>query len=70
MQDRITQISDRIEDLAEPLAARRERIQTAKAFHQLRRDLQDEILWCQDRRKILFNLGSFNPQGVGWVLNF
>ena len=31
MQERITQISDRIEDLAEPLAARRERIQTAKA---------------------------------------
>jgi len=45
----IAQITSRIDDLAEPLASRRERIQTAKTFHQLRRDIQDEILWCDER---------------------
>ena len=49
MQEKIDQISNRIELLAEPLADRRERIQTAKTFHQLRRNLQDEIIWCDER---------------------
>ena len=49
MQDRIDQISNRIDGLIEPLASRRERIQTAKHFHQLRRDIQDEIMWCEER---------------------
>ena len=42
MQPRIDQISDRLDNLVEPLADRRERIQTAKEFHQLKRNLQDQ----------------------------
>lgn len=49
MQPRIDQISDRLDNLVEPLADRRERIQTAKEFHQLKRNLQDQggfLNWC------------------------
>ncbi|CAG5088442.1 Oidioi.mRNA.OKI2018_I69.PAR.g11841.t3.cds [Oikopleura dioica] len=52
MQEKIDQISERINLLAEPLADRRERIQTAKTFHQLRRNLQDEIIWCDERTQV------------------
>ena len=49
MQPRIERISDRLDNLVEPLADRRNRIQTAKEFHQLKRDLQDQIIWTDER---------------------
>jgi spectrin beta len=49
MQPRIDQISDRLDNLVEPLADRRERIQTAKEFHQLKRNLQDQVIWADER---------------------
>lgn len=60
MQDRIAQITTRIDDLAEPLASRRERIQTAKSFHQLRRNIQDEILWCEERLPLALSVNYGN----------
>ncbi|KAM6321767.1 spectrin beta chain, erythrocytic [Podargus strigoides] len=36
-------------DLLEPLARRRKELEAAKAMYQLRRDLEDETLWVQER---------------------
>ncbi|NXV72256.1 SPTB1 protein, partial [Atlantisia rogersi] len=36
-------------DLLEPLERRRKELETAKAMYQLKRDLEDEMLWVQER---------------------
>ena len=49
MQPRLEKLGERFDDLLEPLADRRSRIQTAKQFHQLKRNLQDQIIWVDER---------------------
>ena len=49
MQPRLTKLGERFDELLEPLADRRNRIQTAKQFHQLKRNLQDQIIWVDER---------------------
>ena len=49
MQPRLEKLGERFDDLLEPLADRRNRIQTAKQFHQLKRNLQDQIIWVDER---------------------
>ena len=49
MQPRLEQLDARFDGLIEPLADRRNRIETAKKFHQLKRNLQDRIIWVDER---------------------
>ncbi|NXT84324.1 SPTB1 protein, partial [Zapornia atra] len=42
-------LRQRFLNLLEPLERRRKELETAKAIYQLRRDLEDEMLWVQER---------------------
>ncbi|NXP22761.1 SPTB1 protein, partial [Scytalopus superciliaris] len=46
-------LQQRVLELLEPLERKRKELETAKAMYQLRRDLEDETLWVQERLSLV-----------------